>query len=95
MYVGVNTKDASAILLGIYMAVAPTQLVEFADGGNSQGFSTLYDCKTINPQLVVGINVIDAADPRVLIQAQAKPSTSFTFAGTKPDGSSVTWDVSQ
>lgn len=95
MYVGVNTKDASAILLGIYMAVAPTQLVEFADGGNSQGFSTLYDCKTINPQLVVGINVIDAPDPKVLIQAQAKPSASFTFPGIAPDGSDVTWDVSQ
>lgn len=63
MYVGVNTADASAILLGIYMAVAPTQLVEFADGGNSQGFSTLYDCVVINPNLVVKINVIDEREP--------------------------------
>jgi len=63
MYVGVNTADASAVLLGIYMAVAPTQLVEFADGGNSQGFSTLYDCVVINPNLVVKINVIPEREP--------------------------------
>ncbi len=66
MYVGVNTADAFAVLLGIYMAVAPTQLVEFADGGNSQGFSTLYDLVIVNPQLVVKIVVEDSAAPATI-----------------------------
>lgn len=45
-------------LLGMYMAalpasIVPTQLIEFADGLNEQGFYALYDFKIINPMLSV------------------------------------------
>lgn len=45
-------------LLGMYMAalpasIVPTQLLEFADGLNEQGFYSLYDFKIINPALSV------------------------------------------
>ena len=35
------------------MAIVPTQLLQYADGGTSQGFSTLYDLKVLNPNLIV------------------------------------------
>ena len=53
--VGVNGSDAmsSAAVYAPYMAIVPTQLLGFADGGMSQGWSTLYDLKMLNPALVV------------------------------------------
>ena len=35
------------------MPIVPTQLLGYADGGMSQGFSSLYDAKVLNPDLVV------------------------------------------
>ena len=35
------------------MAVVPTMTLQSADGSTSQGFSTLYDFKIINPNLLV------------------------------------------
>ena len=35
------------------MAVVPTQLLQYADGGNSQGYSTLYALEPLNTALVV------------------------------------------
>lgn len=46
------------------MPIIPTQLVGYADGGMSQGFSTMYDLKALNEQLVVGFKVYD--EERVL-----------------------------
>lgn len=50
--------ELSVGLLSMYMAalpasIIPTQLLEFADGLNSQGFYSLYDFKIINPMLSV------------------------------------------
>lgn len=50
--------ELSVGVLGIYLAalpasIVPTQLLEFADGLNSQGFYSLYDFKLINPALSV------------------------------------------
>ena len=49
--------ELSVGVLGIYLAVPasiiPTQLLEFADGMNSQGFYSLYDYVHINPMLSV------------------------------------------
>ena len=58
---GVNGEDlgASAAVFAPYLMVTPTQLLGYADGGVSQGFSTLYDLKLINPLLVVKGRVID------------------------------------
>lgn len=35
------------------MAIVPTQLLQYADGGTAQGFSTLYDLKVLNSNLIV------------------------------------------
>ena len=49
-FMGVNGTDllTSAAVYGIYMPCVPTQLLGFADGAMSQGFSTLYDIKLLS-----------------------------------------------
>ena len=39
------------------MPIVPTQLLGFADGRMSQGFSTLYDMQIINPLLLSKIEI--------------------------------------
>ena len=53
--VGVNGEDlmSSVAVYAPYMPVVPTQLLQYADGGTSQGFSTLYDLKVLNADLIV------------------------------------------
>ena len=53
--VGVNGDDmmSSAAVYAPYMPVVPTQLLGYADGAMSQGFSTLYDLKLLNANLLV------------------------------------------
>ena len=53
--VGVNGDDlmSSAAVYAPYMAIVPTQLLQFADGGTTQGWSTMYDLKMLNPLLLV------------------------------------------
>jgi hypothetical protein len=53
--IGVNGNDmmSSAAVYAPYMAVVPTQLLQFADGGNSQGWSTMYDLKLLNKELLI------------------------------------------
>lgn len=63
IYVGVNSGKTSALIYGIYMPIVPTQLLQFADGGTSQGYSTLYDLQVLNPQLVIKINVVEGREP--------------------------------
>lgn len=52
---GYNGGDmlTSAAVFAPYMAIVPTQLLGFADGGMSQGFSTLYDARLLNARLLV------------------------------------------
>lgn len=47
---GVNGSDmmTSAAIFAPYMPVVPTQLLQYADGGTSQGFSTMYDLKLLS-----------------------------------------------
>lgn len=47
---GVNGNDlqTSAAVYAPYMPIVPTQLLGYADGGMSQGFSTLYDLKILS-----------------------------------------------
>lgn len=40
------------------MAIVPTQLLGFADGGMSQGFSTMYDLQMLNDRLLVAGEVV-------------------------------------
>ena len=58
---GYNGGDmiTSAAVYAPYMAIVPTQLLGFADGAMSQGFSTLYDLKMLNKALLVAGKVVD------------------------------------
>lgn len=55
IFLGVNqgAMQAAAGVYAPYMPVVPTQLLEYADGGTSQGWSTLYDAKILNANLLV------------------------------------------
>lgn len=66
---GYNGDDmvTSAAVYAPYMAIVPTQLLGFADGSMSQGFSTLYDLKMLNPYLLVKGKVVD--QPQVVTVA--------------------------
>lgn len=58
---GVNGDDmmSSAVVYAPYMPIVPTQLLGFADGGMTQGWSTLYDLKILNTALVVAGEVVN------------------------------------
>lgn len=70
-YLGVLGADGKTAV-GVYapyMPIVPTQLLGFADGRMSQGFSTLYDMKIINPSLLSKITITEgtgAADYEVI-----------------------------
>jgi hypothetical protein len=53
--VGVNNNElqATAGVFAPYMPIVPTQLLGFADGAMSQGWSTLYDMVILNPLLLI------------------------------------------
>ena len=58
---GVNAADGktSVGIYAPYMPLVPTQLLGYADGGMSQGFSTLYDMQILNKALLSKIQVLD------------------------------------
>ena len=58
--VGCNGSDmmSSAAVYAPYMAIVPTQLLGFADGGMSQGWSTLYDIKLLNANLLIKGSIV-------------------------------------
>lgn len=59
-FLGVNqgAMQASAGVYAPYMPVVPTQLLGFADGGMSQGWSTLYDAKILNADLLISGKIV-------------------------------------
>lgn len=63
---GFNGDDmvTSAAVYAPYMAIVPTALLSTPDGGNAQGFSTLYDLKLLNADLLVAGKVIE--EPQVV-----------------------------
>lgn len=63
---GVNGDDmmSSAAVYAPYMAIVPTQLLGYADGGMSQGFSTLYALEMLNADLLVAGKIV--AEPQVV-----------------------------
>lgn len=67
--VGCNGNDymSSAAVYAPYMPIIPTQLIEFNDGTNTKGFTTMYDLKPLNAGLVVAgaITGLAAAAPAV------------------------------
>ena len=73
---GVNGDDmmSSAAVYAPYMAIVPTQLLGYADGGMSQGWSTMYDLNMLNAGLLVKGTVVN--DPETankqVVTTQAK-----------------------
>lgn len=59
--IGCNGNDmmSSAAVYAPYMAIVPTQLLGYADGGMSQGWSTLYDLKMLNENLLIKGKIVD------------------------------------
>lgn len=68
---GVNGDDmqSSAAVYAPYMAVVPTQLLGYSDGGMSQGWSTMYALETLNDLLVVAGEINTDALPAILTEA--------------------------
>lgn len=60
-FVGYNGDDlmTAPAIFAPYMLVVPTQLLGFADGGMSQGFSTLYALEMLNESLLVAGKVVE------------------------------------
>lgn len=54
-----NLLEATPAVLGIYMPISPTQLIQTPDGGFAQGFQTAYDIKMLNPDLLVKGKIVD------------------------------------
>ena len=65
MILGVNGVDGktSVGIYAPYMPLVPTQLLGFADGTMSQGFSTMYDMKILNPVLLAKVVIEPAENP--------------------------------
>ena len=63
-FFGVNGSDlqTSAAVYAPYMAIVPTQLLGFADGAMSQGFSTMYDMKLLSTYNRVGKEAVDSKE---------------------------------
>ena len=57
---GVNGDDmmSSAAVYAPYMAIVPTQLLQYSDGGTTQGWSTMYDLRLLNKNLLVAGTVV-------------------------------------
>ena len=58
--IGCNGDDmmSSVAVYAPYLAIIPTQLLQYADGGTSQGFSTMCDLKVLNANLIVEGRII-------------------------------------
>lgn len=70
---GVNGDDmqSSAAVYAPYMAVVPTQLLGFSDGGMSQGWSTMYALEALNDLLVIAGEVNTDALPAIVTAVEA------------------------
>ena len=53
---------SSVAVYAPYMAVVPTQLLGYADGGMSQGFSTMYALEVLNKDLIVAGEIKDVKE---------------------------------
>ena len=60
-YLGVLGNDGKTAtgVFAPYMPIVPTQLLQFADFRNSQGFATMYDMKIINELLLAKVEIKD------------------------------------
>ena len=63
-YLGVLGSDGKTAtgVYAPYMPIVPTQLLGFADGSMTQGFSSMYDMKILNDRLLGRIDVFQGND---------------------------------
>lgn len=63
-YLGVLGSDGKTAtgVFAPYMPIVPTQLLGFADGSMTQGFSSMYDMKILNDRLLGRIDVFQGND---------------------------------
>ena len=57
-----NGLEAAPAVLGTFMPIVPTQLIQGADGGSAQGFSSLVDIQPLNGALVAELTVTGDAN---------------------------------
>ena len=57
-----NGLEAAPAVLGTFMPIVPTQLIQGPDGGSAQGFSSLVDIQPLNGALVAELTVTGAAN---------------------------------
>ncbi|HHW90850.1 MAG TPA: hypothetical protein GX745_08130 [Clostridiales bacterium] len=83
-FLGINGNDlaTSVAVYAPYMPIVPTQLLGYSDGAMSQGFSTMYDLKPLNEQLIVGSKIVE--EPITVIVND--PSTPETPDSDGEDG---------
>ena len=69
---GVNGDDfmSSAAVYAPYMAVVPTQLLGYADGAMSQGFSTMYALEMLNADLLIAGRITNV-EKAIKVEIQA------------------------
>jgi hypothetical protein len=86
-YLGVLGSDGITAtgVFAPYMPLVPTQLLGFADGTMTQGFSTLYDMKILNNTLVQKIAVDHTGTVGGLTVEVASSSLSPVYATTVPN----------
>lgn len=63
------------------MPIIPTQLLGFADGTMSQGFSTVYDMRILNPALIEKITIEDGNG---MFLGQVEVVERSEFSGMNP-----------
>lgn len=86
-YLGVLGSDGITAtgVFAPYMPLVPTQLLGFADGTMTQGFSTLYDMKILNNLLIQKITVDHTGTVGGLTVEVASSSLSPVYATTVPN----------
>lgn len=57
-----NDFETACAVYGAYMPIMPTQLLETADGYNSQGFATMYALEKLNDHLVCEFDIVDTTN---------------------------------
>lgn len=75
-----NAAKVAAAVYAPYLPVIPTQLLGHADGGMSQGFSTMYALEVLNPKLVVAGKIDGIGAQQYIVGDNANPV--FTKSAT-------------
>lgn len=78
---GVNGEDmmSSVAVYAPYMTIVPTQLLGYADGGMSQGFSTMYALEVLNADLAIAGEITTTAASASMDVTVVNPTTAPVY----------------